>query len=73
MCIRDRLCICSARRLLALAAIHDGASPTDAARIEGVTLQTVRDLVVKFNINGPDGLVGRKTPGLWIGVEEGPR
>lgn len=52
-----------ARRLLALAAIYDGASRTDAARIGGVTLQIVRDWVVKFNANGPDGLVDRKSPG----------
>jgi ribosomal protein L11 len=34
------------RRLLALAAIYDGASRTEAARIGGVTLQIVRDWVV---------------------------
>ena len=38
-----------ARRLLALAAIYDGATRTEAARIGGVTLQIVRDWVVKFN------------------------
>ena len=32
-----------ARRLLALAAIYDGASRSEAARIAGVTLQIVRD------------------------------
>ncbi len=42
-----------ARRLLALAAIYDGASRTDAARIGGVTRQIVRDWVVKFNAHGP--------------------
>ena len=52
-----------ARRLLALAAIHDGASRTEAARIGGVTLQIVRDWVVKFNAHGPDGLIDRKAPG----------
>jgi hypothetical protein len=31
-----------ARRLLALAAIHDGASRTEAAQIGGVTVQIVR-------------------------------
>lgn len=31
------------RRMLALAAIYDGASRTEAARIGGVTLQIVRD------------------------------
>ena len=44
-----------ARRLLALAAIYDGASRTEAARIGGVTLQIIRDWVMKFNAAGPDG------------------
>jgi len=52
-----------ARRLLALAAIYDGASRTEASRIGGVTLQIVRDWVVKFNAGGPDGLIDRKAPG----------
>src|SRR5579863_835295 len=52
-----------ARRLLALAAIYDGATRTEAAKIGGVTLQIVRDWVVKFNAFGPDGLVDRKAPG----------
>ena len=52
-----------ARRLLALAAIYDGATRTEAARIGGVTLQIVRDWVVKFNAHGPDGLIDRKAPG----------
>ena len=52
-----------ARRLLALAAIYDGATRTEAARIGGVTLQIVRDWVVKFNEAGPDGLIDRKAPG----------
>ena len=52
-----------ARRLLALAAIYEGSSRTEAARIGGVTLQIVRDWVVKFNAAGPDGLIDRKAPG----------
>jgi transposase len=52
-----------ARRLLALAAIYDGGSRGDAARIGGVGLQIVRDWVVRFNAEGPDGLVNRKVPG----------
>ncbi len=52
-----------ARRLLALAAIYDGATRTEAAAIGGVTLQIVRDWVVKFNAHGPTGLVDRKAPG----------
>lgn len=52
-----------ARRLLALATIYDGATRTQAARIGGVTLQILRDWVVKFNRSGPDGLIDRKAPG----------
>jgi transposase len=52
-----------ARRLLALAAIYDGASRTDAAKIGGVTLQIIRDWVVKFNARGLEGLIDSKAPG----------
>jgi transposase len=41
----------------------DGASRTEAARIGGVTLQIVRDWVLKLNAHGPDGLIDRKAPG----------
>jgi transposase len=51
------------RRLLALAAIYDGATRTEAARIGGVTLQIVRDWVLKLNEHGPGGLIDRKAPG----------
>ena len=44
-----------ARRLLALAAIYEGASRTEAARIGGVTLQIVRDWVLRFNATVPPG------------------
>src|SRR3954468_19489761 len=52
-----------ARRLLALAEIYDGGSRTDAARIGGVSLQIVRDWVLRFNKHGPDGLINRTAPG----------
>ncbi len=52
-----------ARRLLALAAIYEGSSRTEAARIGGVTVQIIRDWVVKFNAYGPPGLIDRKAPG----------
>jgi transposase len=51
------------RRLLALAEIYDGASRTQAAQMGGVTLQIVRDWVVKFNASGPNGLIDKKAPG----------
>ena len=50
------------RRLLALAEIYDGGSRSDAARIGDVTLQIVRDWVVRFNARGPDGLLDGKAP-----------
>jgi transposase len=63
MCARKSKDGSQARRLLALAAIYDGASRTDAAKLAGVTLQIVRDWVVKFNALGARGLVDRKAPG----------
>lgn len=51
------------RRLLSLSAIYDGASRTEAAKIGGVGLQIVRDWVIRFNTEGPDGLIDRKAPG----------
>jgi transposase len=52
-----------ARRLLALAAIYDGGMRSEAARLGNVTLQIVRDWVVRFNAEGPEGLRDRKAPG----------
>ena len=51
------------RRLLALAAIYEGASRSQAAEIGGVTLQIVRDWVVRFNAEGPNGLIDKTSPG----------
>jgi transposase len=51
------------RRLLALASIYNGSSRSEAAKIGGVTLQIVRDWGVRFNAEGPDGLLDRKAPG----------
>ena len=51
------------RRLLAVALILDGRSRSEAARIAGVTLQIVRDWVLRFNEDGPEGLATRKAPG----------
>ncbi len=45
------------RRLLAVAAIYDGATRTEAAKIGGVTAQTVRDWVKRFNACGLEGLI----------------
>jgi transposase len=73
-----------ARRLLAIAAVLDGASREDAAKIGGMDRQTLRDWVIRFNERGPDGFINIPSPGVppKIGkkhraflarlVEEGP-
>src|SRR5712672_1078226 len=58
------------RRLLALAAIYEGGSRTEAAKIGGVGLQTVRDWVLAFNAEGPGGLITGKAAGnAWLLVD----
>lgn len=52
-----------ARRLLALAAIYEGGSRAEAARVGGVTRQIVRDEVERFNAEGPGGLIPRRRAG----------
>ena len=52
-----------ARRLLALAAIYDGVTRSEAAKIGGVGLQIMRDWVLRFNARGPEGLLDGKGPG----------
>jgi transposase len=52
-----------ARRLLAIAAVLDGASREDAAKIGGMDRQTLRDWVIRFNEQGPDGLINIPSPG----------
>lgn len=62
-----------ARRLLALATIYDGGWRSDAARVGGVTLQIVRDWVVRFNAEGPPGLIGCKAAGRAPKLNDAPR
>ena len=45
------------RRLLAVATLLEGATRVETAKIAGVTAQTVRDWVKKFNLDGVDGLI----------------
>ena len=52
-----------ARRLLAIAAVLDGASREEAAKIGGMDRQTLRDWVIRFNEQGPEGLVNKPSPG----------
>lgn len=53
-----------ARRLLAIAAVLDGASREDAAKIGGMDRQTLRDWVIRFNEQGADGLINIPSPGV---------
>src|SRR5262245_65688523 len=52
-----------ARRLLAIAAVLDGASRDEAAKIGGMERQTLRDWVIRFNDEGPEGLSNKPSPG----------
>jgi putative transposase len=62
-----------ARRLLTLAAIYDGATRSEAAKIGGVGRQIIRDWVLRFNAQGPDGLRDRKPPGQPSKLNNGQR
>ena len=53
-----------ARRLLAIAAVLDGASREEAATAGGMDRQTLRDWVIRFNEQGPDGLINIPSPGV---------
>ena len=53
-----------ARRLLAIAAVLDGASREEAATIGGMDRQTLRDWVIRFNEQGADGLISIPSPGV---------
>lgn len=52
-----------ARRLLALAAVYDGMSRAEAARVGGMDRQTLRDWAHRFNAEGPEGLRNRAGAG----------
>jgi transposase len=53
-----------ARRLLAIAAVLDSASREEAATIGGMDRQTLRDWVIRFNEQEPDGLINIPSPGV---------
>src|SRR4249920_3782867 len=53
-----------ARRLLAIAAVLDGASREAAAKVGGMDRQTLRDWVIRFNAHGADGLINLASPGV---------
>jgi transposase len=51
------------RRLLAIALILEGHSRAEAARLNGMDRQTLRDWVHRYNAEGVDGLRSRLSPG----------
>jgi transposase len=55
--------VAQARRLLAVASVLDGASRTQAAEAAGMTRQTLRDWVHRYNEEGAEGLLDRLRPG----------
>ena len=59
-CSRDPVHV---RRLLALAEICDGGTRSAAARIGGVSLQSIRDWVLRFNAGGSDALIDANNAG----------
>src|SRR6187397_2441919 len=56
--------VAQARRLLAIAAVLEGALREEAARIGGMDRQTLRDWVIRFNERGADGLINIPSPGV---------
>lgn len=51
------------RRILALAMVFDGRPRHEAASLNGMDRQTLRDWVHRYNEFGIDGLKSRKSPG----------
>ena len=56
-----------------LCAVQQAGLQQRAARIGGVTLQIVRDWVLRFNASGPVGLINRKAPGAVRVLDDRPR
>ena len=58
-------------RLLALANALEGTSRKEAARLAGMTGQTLRDWVHRYNAEGVHGLRDRRRPGRPCALDEG--
>ncbi len=48
------------RRLLMIASVLEGAKRHEAAKIGNIDVQTLRDWVIRYNVEGSDGLHDRK-------------
>ena len=53
----------AAMRLLAIADALEGLSRAEAARLAGMERQALRDAVIRYNAEGPEGLHDRPRPG----------
>lgn len=53
----------TASRMLAIASALEGMSRAEAARLAGMERQALRDAVVRYNVEGLDGLRDRPKPG----------
>ena len=51
------------RRLLMIASVLEGATRHEAAKFGNVGVQTLRDWVIRYNAEGPEGLHDKKHPG----------
>src|SRR3954466_15414212 len=65
---RDRR---AALRLLAIATALEGMTRAEAARLAGMERQALRDAVLRFNAEGPDGLHDKPRPGRPERLSEG--
>ena len=63
----------AAMRLLAIANALQGMTRAEAARLAGMERQALRDAVLRFNAEGPDGLHDRPRPGRPERLHEGSR
>ena len=61
----------AALRLLAIANALEGMTRAEAARLAGMERQALRDAVLRFNAEGPDGLHDRSRSGRPERLSEG--
>jgi transposase len=58
-------------RLLAIANALEGMSRAEAARLAGMERQALRDAVLRYNADGPEGLHDRPRSGRPEALSEG--
>ena len=58
-------------RLLAIANALEGMTRAEAARLAGMERQAMHDAVLRFNVEGPEGLHDRPRPGRPERLSEG--